>query len=251
MPEGEEEADFDRGEGHPNHHVRSEEIGAPQGGGEEALQEPLDAHVHEVEAHPPHPAAHQVHPDHPGDQEVDVAAPGLGDRHLAALQRILPPRRPLQRLVHAGAGQDRFRAGRVEPVLHGRARVGPAGHHHHVHAAQPQGLGRLGLAQGADLEEAPAPEARRDRGRPGALQHRHRGGLRGPVAEGKAESHRQEDGKDEAPEDDLGLPVELAEAGEAQGAESAEPGAVTHRGGASRSATRTRPPGWRGGWPGR
>ena len=242
-------------EHHPDHHVRGEEVArgaaAWRAGASSSRLMRMSTRLKPM----PHiPPLIRFMPIMPGDQEVDVAA---------ARARRPPPRgsaagpaRPAARcsgVVHARAGQ------RPPPGASGRdgtrrwrARRA-AGHHHDVDPAQPQGLGRLRLAERPDLEELRAPSARSDLGRRrGASSTATAEALRRPVAEREAQPDRQEDGEDEAPEDDLGLAVELAEAGEAQGAEGAERAAESFiaQVASPGQRTRTRPRGWRGAWSG-
>jgi len=204
------------------------EGGCADGGGHEALQQVAVAGHDQREADAPHARAHQVHPQQPGHQEVHVARPGLGDLRASGLEHVVSTGRPLQRRVDGEAGGAAVGLGRVERVLGHLVR----GDHQH-HPAPPQGL--AGLVGGEPLHVEVRVLRERVQARLADPFHDGNGKrLRGAVPECQSQHPGEEDGEDEHPEDGLGLPHELLQAGEGQLHQGAADPRVTHPAGSSR-----------------
>ena len=120
-----------------------------------------------------------------------------------------------------------------QPPLDGPARRGRR-RDDHVGAAHPQVARGLRLARGAHGDEPRPAERPRDLRRARPVEDHGARRLGRAVAKGDSEDPGEQQREDEAPEEDLRLAVGLAQARHAQGDERPQPGALTHRAGASR-----------------
>jgi hypothetical protein len=192
----------------PHDHERQEEVGSTHRGREHPLDELLRAHLDDEVPDPPHAALHQVEADEPGDQEVDVASTRLGHTLVGHGQRISASRGALQDVVDGRAREPRLGTRLVESIGDGIA-----GHHDERHLSGAQLARRLVRRSDGRLH---ARRSQRCQGilRPWPVLDVDHDGLRGPVAKGDPERHREDHREAECPEQSARLAEEEPEARE-------------------------------------